>query len=130
MKLRELLSCPPHPYSVHLLLLTSCSDLVDKKAKTGIAHRALKPMLGICDPLNTRTMPSAVAAATGLDVLCHALESYTAIPFNERIPRPANPILRFISLSLPPAAAANSHADLPTRAPILSVTCSPSEPYR
>ncbi|KAI5849833.1 alcohol dehydrogenase [Tricharina praecox] len=73
---------------------TAIFDLVDKKAKTGIAHRALKPTLGICDPLNTRTMPSAVAAASGLDVLCHALESYTAIPFHERTPRPTNPILR------------------------------------
>jgi hydroxyacid-oxoacid transhydrogenase len=39
-------------------------------------------------------MPSAVHASSGLDVLCHALESYTAIPFNERVPRPTNPILR------------------------------------
>lgn len=67
---------------------------MDKKAKTGIAHRVLKPTLGICDPLNTRTMPSAVHASSGLDVLCHALESYTAIPYNERTPRPTNPILR------------------------------------
>ncbi|RPA89518.1 Dehydroquinate synthase-like protein [Choiromyces venosus 120613-1] len=73
---------------------TAIFDLVDKKAKTGIAHRVLKPTLGICDPLNTRSMPSAVHASSGLDVLCHALESYTAIPYNERRPRPTNPILR------------------------------------
>ncbi|KAH0614865.1 uncharacterized protein H6S33_000501 [Morchella sextelata] len=73
---------------------TAIFDLVDKKAKTGVAHRVLKPTLGICDPLNTRTMPSAVHASSGLDVLCHALESYTAIPYNERTPRPTNPILR------------------------------------
>ncbi len=68
-------------------------DFVEMRAKTGIAHRFLKPTLGIIDPVNTRTMPSAVAAATGLDVLSHALESYTAIPFNQR-PRPARPIER------------------------------------
>ncbi|KAL8903019.1 MAG: hypothetical protein Q9171_007540, partial [Xanthocarpia ochracea] len=73
---------------------TAIFDLVSKKAKTGIAHRALKPTLGICDPLNTRTMPSAVHAASGLDVLCHSLESWTAIPYSERIPRPTNPINR------------------------------------
>ncbi|KAL9000739.1 MAG: hypothetical protein Q9169_000775 [Polycauliona sp. 2 TL-2023] len=73
---------------------TAIFDLVSKKAKTGIAHRALKPTLGICDPLNTRTMPSAVHAASGLDVLCHSLESWTAIPYTERIPRPTNPINR------------------------------------
>jgi hydroxyacid-oxoacid transhydrogenase len=39
-------------------------------------------------------MPSAVHASTGLDVLCHALESWTAIPYYERVPRPSNPINR------------------------------------
>lgn len=73
---------------------TAIFDLVAKKAKTGIAHRALKPTLGICDPLNTRTMPSAVHSSSGLDVLCHSLEALTAIPYNMRVPRPTNPINR------------------------------------
>lgn len=73
---------------------TAIFDLVSKKAKTGVAHRALKPTLGVCDPLNTRTMPRAVHASSGLDVLCHSLESWTAIPYQERMPRPSNPILR------------------------------------
>lgn len=73
---------------------TAIFDLVAKGAKTGIAHRNLKPTLGVCDPLNTRTMPSAVHASSGLDVLCHSLESWTAIPFSERVPRPQNPIQR------------------------------------
>ncbi len=73
---------------------TAIFDLVSKRAKTGIAHRALKPTLGICDPFNTRTMPSAVHASSGLDVLCHSLESWTAIPYHERVPRPTNPINR------------------------------------
>jgi hydroxyacid-oxoacid transhydrogenase len=68
-------------------------DLVKMHAKTGIAHRRLKPTLGIVDPENTRTMPPVVAACTGLDVLSHAIESYTAIPFHRR-PRPERPILR------------------------------------
>jgi hydroxyacid-oxoacid transhydrogenase len=71
----------------------SIFDLVERKAKTGIAHRYLRPTLGIVDPDNTRTMPAAVAACTGLDVLSHALESYTAIPYDSR-PRPERPILR------------------------------------
>jgi hydroxyacid-oxoacid transhydrogenase len=71
----------------------SIFDLVERKAKTGIAHRYLRPTLGIVDPDNTRTMPPAVAACTGLDVLSHALESYTAIPYNTR-PRPERPLLR------------------------------------
>ena len=68
-------------------------DYVEKKAKTGIAHRYMKPPLGIIDPDNTKTMPAAVAAATGLDVLSHALESFTAIPFDSR-PKPDRPIQR------------------------------------
>ena len=68
-------------------------DLAHLHAKTGIAHRRLKPTLGFLDPDNTRTMPSAVAAATGLDVLSHAIESYTAVHYTER-PAPERPILR------------------------------------
>ncbi len=62
-------------------------------AKTGIANRRLKPTLGFLDPDNTRTMPPEVAASTGLDILSHAIESYTAMPFTDR-PRPDRPSLR------------------------------------
>ncbi len=58
-------------------------DLSEKRAKTGIAHRRLKPTLGRVDPENIRTLPPPVIASTGLDVLCHALESYTALPFTD-----------------------------------------------
>jgi hydroxyacid-oxoacid transhydrogenase len=68
-------------------------DLSRLHAKTGIANRLLKPSLGYLDPDNTKTMPPEVAASTGLDVLSHAIESYTAIPFSDR-PRPARPALR------------------------------------
>ncbi len=68
-------------------------DLVEMHAKTGIAHRRLKPTLGLVDPENTRTLPSAVAASCGLDVLSHAAESYTALPFDRR-PCPERPLLR------------------------------------
>ncbi|KAL2890038.1 NAD-dependent methanol dehydrogenase [Ceratocystis lukuohia] len=73
---------------------TAIFDLTAQRAKTGVAHRNLKPLLGICDPLNTRSMPAAVKASSGLDVLCHSLESWTAIPYTERTPRPTNPLLR------------------------------------
>jgi hydroxyacid-oxoacid transhydrogenase len=62
-------------------------------AKTGIAHRRLKPMLGVLDPENTRTMPPQVATTSGFDVLSHAIESFTALPFHRR-PRPERPVLR------------------------------------
>jgi hydroxyacid-oxoacid transhydrogenase len=68
-------------------------DLTRLHAKTGIANRRLKPTLGYLDPENTRTLPPAVAASSGLDVLSHAIESYTAIPYDTR-PLPARPSLR------------------------------------
>lgn len=68
-------------------------DYLEKRAKTAIAHRYLKPTLGLVDPETTRSMPPAVAASAGLDVLSHALESYTAAPYTAR-PRPARPLER------------------------------------
>lgn len=68
-------------------------DYLALGAKTGIAHRALRPVLGIVDPDNTRTLPPAAAASTGLDVLCHAVESFTALPYTAR-EAPAEPALR------------------------------------
>ena len=59
-------------------------DLTEMHAKTGIAHRALRPSMGILDPLNTLSMPKMVSACSGLDVLCHAVESLTAMPYHQR----------------------------------------------
>jgi len=71
----------------------SIFDLTRMHAKTGIASRRLKPTLGLLDPVNTRSMPPEVAASSGLDILSHAVESYTAMPYSER-PRPERPALR------------------------------------
>ena len=68
-------------------------DLVELHAKTGIAHRALRPSLGVLDPLNTLSMPAMVTACSALDVLSHAIESFTAIPFDSR-PTPESPAKR------------------------------------
>src|SRR6266851_619455 len=68
-------------------------DLKRMHAKTGIANRRLKPTLGYLDPDNTRTMPAQVAASTGLDILSHAVESFTAMPYTNR-PMPDRPAMR------------------------------------
>jgi hydroxyacid-oxoacid transhydrogenase len=68
----------------------SIFDLSKMHAKTGIANRRLKPTLGVLDPDNTRTMPPEVAASSGLDILSHAIESFTAMPFTGR-PMPDSP---------------------------------------
>ena len=54
-------------------------DLVELRAKTAIRQRAARPALGIIDPLNTRTLSPMVTACSGLDVLCHSLESLTGV---------------------------------------------------
>jgi hydroxyacid-oxoacid transhydrogenase len=72
---------------------TSIFDYEEMHVKTGIAHRALRPVMGIIDPDNTRTLPRMVAACTGLDVLSHALESLTALPYTQRA-APEHPRLR------------------------------------
>ena len=68
-------------------------DIIQMHAKTGIAHPGIRPNLGIVDPNNTRTLPPMVAACSGFDILVHAVESYTALPYNQR-PAPEHPRLR------------------------------------
>jgi len=80
-------------------------DYKELNAKTGISHPALRPVMGIVDPDNTRTLPKMVAACTGWDVLCHALESLTAVPYHKR-ESPKNPGLR------PPYQGANPISDI------------------
>jgi alcohol dehydrogenase class IV len=69
-------------------------DVLSLKVKTGISHSRLRPSLAVVDPLLTLTLPAEVTAASGMDILCHALESYTARPYatfarkqpHERVP--------------------------------------------
>lgn len=68
-------------------------DLTEQHVKTGIAHRALRPVMGIIDPENTRTLPPLVTACSALDILSHAIESLTALPYSKR-PAPEHAGLR------------------------------------
>ncbi|MFI7291964.1 hydroxyacid-oxoacid transhydrogenase [Streptomyces anulatus] len=52
--------------------------------KTGISDPRLLPSLALVDPANTLSLPPAVTAASGYDVLTHACESYTARAFDRR----------------------------------------------
>ncbi|MFN3336124.1 MAG: hydroxyacid-oxoacid transhydrogenase [Thermomicrobium sp.] len=90
----------PGPLAPHIALPTTAGtgsettavialELSERRLKTGISHRYIRPTIAIVDPLNTVTCPPMVTAFAGLDVLCHAIESYTAKPYNVR-PRPAS----------------------------------------
>ena len=53
-------------------------DVLALKVKTGISHPRLRPTQAVVDPDLTLSQPAMVTAAAGMDILCHALESYTA----------------------------------------------------
>jgi alcohol dehydrogenase class IV len=67
-------------------------DLVARRVKTGIASKRLKPSLALVDPTTTYSLPKNVVAASGFDVLSHALESYTARPYTLRKSTAARPM--------------------------------------
>ncbi|MDW3177776.1 MAG: hydroxyacid-oxoacid transhydrogenase [Acidimicrobiia bacterium] len=80
-------------------------DLLEMRAKTGIASKMLRPTQALIDPETTRTLPPNVVASTAFDVLSHALESYTARPYSKR-PAAAAPSLR------PSSQGSNPWSDL------------------
>jgi alcohol dehydrogenase class IV len=97
----------PGPLPPHIACPTTCGtgsectgiavfDDLTLKAKTGIASRRLRPTMALIDPTCTRTLPAMVVAASGFDVLCHALESFTARPYTVRS-RPDKPASRPMS---------------------------------
>ncbi len=80
-------------------------DIPEQKVKTGISHQYLRPHRGIVDPLLTMSLPPEVTSSCGLDVVCHAAESYISKPYNAR-PKPKSPDDR------PPYQGANPIADM------------------
>jgi hydroxyacid-oxoacid transhydrogenase len=86
---------PPGPLKPLLAIPTTCGsgseatsvailDIPDQRVKTGISHRYLRPDQAIVDPALTASLPAEVVASCGLDVICHAAESYIAKPYSQR----------------------------------------------
>jgi hydroxyacid-oxoacid transhydrogenase len=83
-------------------------DLLSAHAKTGVSSPQLRPTEAVVDPRTTASLPADVVASSGLDVLCHAIESLTARAFTSR-PAPAP------ATSRPASQGANPWSDLGAR---------------
>lgn len=82
--LRPMIAVPTTAGTGSETTAVAVTHVVAQNVKAGISHRLLRPALGIVDPLNTLTAPPEVTAAAGSDVLTHAIESYTARPYDAR----------------------------------------------
>ncbi|MDX9746307.1 MAG: iron-containing alcohol dehydrogenase [Syntrophales bacterium] len=51
----------------------------DLRKKEGMNSPYLYPDIALCDPVLTLTLPPKPTAETGIDALCHAIESYTSL---------------------------------------------------
>ncbi len=53
------------------------------KTKHGLTHEFIRPDYALVDPTLTSSLPPAITAATGMDALGQAIESYWAVDSNE-----------------------------------------------
>ena len=83
--LRPHIACPTTSGTGSEVTGIAIFDYLAHHAKTGIASKRLRPTLGIIDPDVTASLPATVVACSGFDVLSHALESYTALPYTQQV---------------------------------------------
>ena len=76
-----------------------------EKAKGGINSPFLYPSLALLDPELTVTVPPDMTASTGMDALCHAIESYTSVKANPMSDLVAREAISLIAEYLPVAVA-------------------------
>lgn len=107
---------PPSPLRPHVAIPTTSGtgseattvavlDIPHQRVKTGISHRYLRPTQALVDPDLSRSLAPEVTSSTGLDVVCHAAESFLSQPFDTR-QAPGTPDER------PPYQGSNPIADV------------------
>ncbi|WP_158232784.1 iron-containing alcohol dehydrogenase [Sporosarcina sp. P17b] len=72
----------------------------EKQYKLTVGGIRLAPKWALVDPLVTKTLPPSITAATGLDALVHAIESYTSKAANPITQTLAREAIRKISANL------------------------------
>ncbi|MDQ3891945.1 MAG: iron-containing alcohol dehydrogenase, partial [Actinomycetota bacterium] len=103
--LRPLLAIPTTSGTGAEATTVAILDIPEQKVKSGISHQYLRPDRGLVDPNLTMSLPAEVTSSTGLDVVCHAAESYISKPYHTR-EKPKDPSER------PPYQGANPIADM------------------
>ena len=81
------------------------------REKRAIVSPHIIPDVAILDPLVTLTVPTAVTAATGLDALSHAIESYTSLNASPLTDLYALEAIRLIGVHLRTAVANGGNLD-------------------
>ena len=104
-KLLPLIAIPTTSGSGSEATTVAVLDIPELKLKTGISHRFLRPTLALVDPELSKTTPGGVTASSGLDVICHAIESFISKPYHQRV-KPNSPDER------PPYQGSNPVSDI------------------
>jgi alcohol dehydrogenase class IV len=77
----------------------------EQELKISVGDFPLFPRLAILDPESTRTLPPAVAAATGMDAMTHAIEAYVSTEWSAHGEAFCLQALRLIRDHLPDAVS-------------------------
>ena len=87
--------------------VTDVAVIADREinARSGLRSNYIVPRVAIVDPLLTVSVPPAVTAATGVDALSHAIESYTNSVSDIPMDLASLEAVRLIGKALPAAVA-------------------------
>lgn len=111
-----------HPLPPMIMIMTTAgsgsevsqfSVIVDstRKKKMTIISKSLVPDIAIIDPLTLMTKDSSLTAATGMDVLTHAIEAYVSIAATPLTDVQAKNALSLVATYLRPSVASKTNEE-------------------